>query len=222
MFVSHYVDRPSPFTGNDISEGSEGSLLSKYITDYDRRTYELYFSKGDAARFFEQFTKGISLVSNVPDHVDTGRRILEGGIRKFLRLRTLLDWNNAGEDLNTILDTYLKEYSYEYINELYAVPAGDQAALSAAVVKLEKKICDDLKKDYGDLSVQYGKAAAAAMISAASGVSGIGVLLPFAGVYIDIATDLMNKANFVTMRRTQSFRVADRTYYYWGETDGRN
>lgn len=74
MYLSHYVDVREPLAeSNGIHTNSNKSnIWAKYITDYDRETYDLYLSKGTNKEKFKAFTDSILFVSGNKDTFKNG------------------------------------------------------------------------------------------------------------------------------------------------------
>ncbi len=220
MFMSHYIDVPNPFSGDNVAEHSEGQLLAKWITDYCRNDYDEYFKRGNNIEWLQNILKATAMAADSKMSISA----LENAETNVATLLPSIAAN--GITAKDILTRYNIKHNRSILKAIAEIQALDETEFINKMKILQDELEDDLALWYDDLNgEEITSLVFATFGSVCAMISGGGVfaiLLPFAGFYIDTYINLINRANWVAMRSYVRFRVGKRTYYYWGISDGKN
>lgn len=196
MYLSHYVDVREPLAesnGIDINS-NRSNIWAKYITDYDRQTYDLYISKGISKEKFKAFTDTILFVSG-------NKGTFENGVNFAKGLRTNIASQIADLSVNGII-------TYDDGAELFktyknATTSG--ASIEDTVALLTEQLAPKQGIDSKSIAKQF-----VGLLMAPTPLTLYGMAVSF---YAELGYNLMDRANFLAMRSYFNFRMYDRMNY---------
>lgn len=196
MYLSHYVDVQSPL---DISNGIDNNsnmsnVWAKFIVPYDRETYDVYLAKGKARQAFTAIANSLTYFTGKRQLLkDTKDAVL--GIQPVVATKTAYLTGQAGL---TVVD-------------------------GMNLFKTYKECYDNGK------NVEETINAVKEMVSPKQGISNETIALQFVSLmlsptpltldvimmnfYIELGTNLMDRANYLSMRMYFNFRMYDRMNY---------
>lgn len=196
MYLSHYIDVREPLApsnGIDLNSNMT-NIWAKYITQYDRDTYDLYLSKGSSKEKFKFFTdsmvfvasnkstfiNGVSIARNLNNIIplQIGKFVVEAGVAKD-------DITNLYEQFE---DAYKSGVSVESTIELISKQLKPKPGINPNTV-----------------AKQF-----IALVLAPNPLTLYGMAMTF---YTELGYNIIDKANFLAMRMYYNFRVIDRMYY---------
>lgn len=198
MYLSHYVDVREPLAeSNGIELNSNMSnIWAKYITDYDRETYDLYLSKGTNKEKIKAFTDSMLFVAMDRGVFAEGVSLAKGLRRDVAAQITELTGSGSitADDAIHLFITYKDAYT-----------SGN------SVEETIKLISDQLEPNQGIQSKTIAKQFVALLI-APTPLTLYGMAMTF---YTELGYNLIDRANFLAMRMHFNFRMYDRMNYMY-------
>jgi len=196
MYLSHYVDVSEPLAAsNGIDTNSNMSnIWAKYITDYDRETYDLYLSKGANKEKFKLFTESILFVAGNKDTFTDGI-----AYAKYLRVVSGEQITQLVEDV--IITAYDSKDLYETYKDAYLSGNSIEEIVELISKRLEPKQGIESKT----IALQF-----VGLLLSPTPLTLYGMAMTF---YSELGYNLIDRANFLAMRMYFNFRMYDRMYY---------
>lgn len=198
MFLSHYIDVPYPLdASNGIDTNStSNNIYGKFITQYDRDTYNLYISRGAAKRGFESYMNTINFALNVKDLSNTVNTVKDAGkvlTQNIFQLTGEMGMTASnGEKLYSSYKTaHIEGKSLEETVELLASQIEPKPGISGRTIA----------ESFVGLLLTVGT------------MGPVAIPMMLMNLYIDLGLNLYDKANFYGMRMYFNFRLYDRMSY---------
>ena len=195
MYLSHYVDVREPLAESNgiILNSNKSNIWAKYITDYDRQTYDLYISRGTNKEKFKAFTDTIQFISGNKDTFKSGV-----DYAKNLRNITRPQISDLASSIITVDDgvELFNTYKKAYMN-------------GASVEDTIKLLSDQLEIKQGIDNKSIAKQFVG-LLMAPTPLTLYGMAVSF---YTELGYNLIDRANFLSMRMYYNFRMYDRMNY---------
>lgn len=195
MYLSHYVDVREPLAesnGIDINS-NKSNIWAKYITDYDRQTYDLYLSRGTNKEKFKAFTDTILFVSGNKDTFKSGVDFAKNLRSNMIPQTTdLISYGLTADDTSELFNTYKTAYTS-----------------GSSVEETIKLLTKQLEPKQGIESKSIAKQFVGLLI-APTPLTLYGMAVSF---YAELGYNIIDRANFVSMRMYFNFRIYDRMNY---------
>lgn len=200
MYISHYIDVQNPldaFHGIDKNSLNE-NILAKYITDYDRKSYDIYVSKGTAKQAAQAVTSAVLLVSQSSGGVTDALSFLRGNRNKFAGvLRLGADFLITVDDIDALKKTFSFCYNRgESVEDTIAM-------LENQLESFNKPLMDSKNVAKQFVGFMLGPKLAAVPLAAFS-------------LYTELGFNLLNITNYYSLRLYYNFRWSDRVDFAYG------